>query len=254
MFVECPFCHQQVPKAQFAAHEQQHTQLLPDGQMQDHINLREEERYRGSLAKVPQVYEHKSCGGMTQMPEEVIRSYLADPFLYNDSSFCTGCNRYVPTQELFWMETGESVFRYTQNLRRDYLIKQGMPPQEIRYSANGTVLKPKKANSNVGCILAAVLGTVLMLGAGSLVAVVGMFWFIARPKAHPAMAPAPVIAASPAQEFDFKPHAAHLEDIHERMRKRQEEHRQMIDEMQSDMRRRHEEIRERMREQGLPGF
>jgi len=244
MFVECPFCHQQVPKSQYAAHEQQHTQLLPDGQMQDHINLRQEERYRGSLANVPQDYEHQACGGVTRMPEEVIRSYLADPFLYNDHSFCTGCNRYVPTQELFWIETGEQVFRYNQNLRRDYLLKQGVPPQEIRYAANGTVLKPKKSGSSAGCIVAAILSVVLLLGAGGIVAVAGLFWFLARPNPRPA----PVFAAPPAPAI--LPHAAPFEDLQDQMRRQQEEHRKMFD----DMQRRHEEMRKRLHEQAQPGF
>jgi hypothetical protein len=40
------------------------------------------------------------------MPEEIIRSYLANPFLYGGGSFCWGCNDYVQEAELFWTETG----------------------------------------------------------------------------------------------------------------------------------------------------
>jgi hypothetical protein len=36
------------------------------------------------------------------MPEKIIRSYLKNPFLYNDTSFCCGCGKYVNEGELIW--------------------------------------------------------------------------------------------------------------------------------------------------------
>jgi hypothetical protein len=244
MFVECPFCHRQVPKAQYAAHEKQHTTLLPDGQMADHITVREEERFKGSLGAVPQVYEHKRCGAQTGMPEEIIRSYLANPFLYNDSSFCTGCNDYVSTKELFWTETGESLFQYNQNLNRDHLIKQGVAPQNIRYAGDGRVLG-KQTSGGAGKVLAVILILLLCLGLGGVAVIGGVVWMVAHsaPKrAQPVpVGPAPVVNLGP-NRVRVQPDP--LQDMHEHMRKQRESHQKMMD----DMRRQHEETIRRMRE------
>lgn len=62
------------------------------------------------------------------MPEDIIRSYLVNPFLYTDCSFCCGCNDYVPLDELFWVETGESLEDYNRELQQDYLRRHGEPP------------------------------------------------------------------------------------------------------------------------------
>ena len=55
------------------------------------------------------------------MPEEIIRSYLQDPYLYYaDRSFCTGCRRHVPCRFLFWIETGENMQVYNDRLRAEH--------------------------------------------------------------------------------------------------------------------------------------
>ena len=120
MFVECPFCHKRVLRFRFAAHSRQHTQLRDDGQMTDHITQPADQREEGSLGDVPQVYQHPACGRATGMPEEIIRSYLANPFLYSDKSFCTGCGDYVDCRELYWVETGESLHDYNGRLRSEH--------------------------------------------------------------------------------------------------------------------------------------
>ncbi len=106
---ECPFCHHTVFRPLYWLHERRHTKLLDDGQMTDHYELREEDRYKGSLEGVPQVYHHEKCGAQTGMPEDIIRSYLVKPDLYSPYTFCVGCNDYVPHSEVSWVETGESL-------------------------------------------------------------------------------------------------------------------------------------------------
>ena len=128
LFIECPFCHQQVFRFWYPFHRAKHTSLLDDGQMTDHITVAEHERYMGSLDGVPQVYCHSVCGEETGMPEEIIRSYLANPFLYNDTTFCTGCNDYVPESECFWTETGQNLAEHKQQLQQAYLQRHGRPP------------------------------------------------------------------------------------------------------------------------------
>ncbi|GIG20752.1 hypothetical protein Cch01nite_14760 [Cellulomonas chitinilytica] len=73
-------------------------------------------RYEGSLVGVPCVYVHRACGAYTTMPVEIIRSYLANPFLYGDETFCAGCSDYVPHRDCFW-ETGQSLQAYFDALR-----------------------------------------------------------------------------------------------------------------------------------------
>ena len=128
LFIECPFCHEQVFRLWYPFHRARHMALLDDGQMSDHITLAEHERYLGSLEGVPQVYIHPACGEETGMPEEIIRSYLANPFLYNDTTFCTGCGDYVLAAEVFWTETGQSLEEYTHELQQAYLQRYGQPP------------------------------------------------------------------------------------------------------------------------------
>lgn len=128
LFVECPFCHKQILRLLYSFHHAKHTRLLADGQMTDHITVAENERYMGSLDGVPQVYCHSVCEEATGMPEEIIRSYLANPFLYNDTTFCTGCNDYVHESECFWTETGQNLAEYKQQLQQMYLQRHGQPP------------------------------------------------------------------------------------------------------------------------------
>ncbi|MFN7769023.1 MAG: hypothetical protein ACK5WR_19855 [Planctomycetaceae bacterium] len=127
-FVRCMFCHKLVFRPLYERHKRKHTTPLADGQMTDHISLHPKGRFQGSLDDVPQVYRHSRCGGRTGMPEEIVRSYLVNPFLYSDNSFCCTCNDYVPTQELFWVKTGQMLLEYFENLRREYLWEHGEPP------------------------------------------------------------------------------------------------------------------------------
>lgn len=90
------------------------------------------------------MYRHRACGVCTQMPEEIIRSYLVDPLLYGDSSFCCGCGIYVYGDELEWTETGERLVDYSARLRRDYLrdtLRIALPPA----STGGLIVTPAVA-------------------------------------------------------------------------------------------------------------
>ena len=131
LFVECPFCHEKVFRLFFAGHCAKHTALRPDGQMTDHITVHPQGRYTGSLKGVPQVYIHAKCGVGTKMPEEIVRSYLVNPFLYGAGSFCCGCGEHFPEEELFWYETGQNMAEYTRELRDAYIRKHGAPPPPV---------------------------------------------------------------------------------------------------------------------------
>jgi hypothetical protein len=131
-FKECPFCHRNILALLYPIHRMTHMRLKADGQMTDHITMRQEARFAGPLDNVPMVYEHSACGGHTRMPEEIIRSYLANPFLYGGESFCCGCGKYIPVTDLFWVETRQCLADYNRELKAEYLRTYGKPPRMTR--------------------------------------------------------------------------------------------------------------------------
>ncbi len=132
LFKRCPFCHQLVLRPWYERHRRQHVEKLPDGQMRDHITVAPSARYSGSLAGVPRSYRHPACRVVTTVSEDIIRSYLANPFLYGERFFCCGCGDYIGTRELFWTTSGESLFQYMRRLQAEYLRAHGAPPPRTR--------------------------------------------------------------------------------------------------------------------------
>src|SRR5690349_12904232 len=137
--VRCPYCHEHIDATAFPAHEAEHLKPRPDGQQSEYATLPPGGRERGSLTGVPKVYRHRKCGVATGMPEEIIRSYLKDPFLYSaDTTFCCGCHRHVPLRECIWVETGEDLQSYTNQLRAKKprvlcaRCRKEFPPHELR--------------------------------------------------------------------------------------------------------------------------
>ena len=131
-FTQCPFCHKSIFCLFRAGHIARHIQRGPDGQMADHITLPEDQREQGSLEGVPKVYVHQRCGVATGMPEEIIRSYLKNPFLYNDMTFCCGCNDYVKEEECVWEETGEKLSDYKRKLQEECVRRHNQQPSRGR--------------------------------------------------------------------------------------------------------------------------
>jgi hypothetical protein len=116
--VRCEFCHEHIDAKAYPAHRARHLRLREDGQQEEYATLPPEEREVGPLDGVPQVYVHRRCGAATGMPEEVIRSYLKNPYLYlADRTFCTGCGKHVPLKDCRWTETGEDLQTYMDELR-----------------------------------------------------------------------------------------------------------------------------------------
>lgn len=116
----CPYCHKSIRAEAFEKHLERHTRLRDDGQMEDHVTLPPEDRESGDLEGVPRVYIHEACGATTVMPEEIVRSYLKNPFLYNDFTFCTGCGDYFHEREFEWTETGQNLHEYKLRLKQRF--------------------------------------------------------------------------------------------------------------------------------------
>jgi len=115
----CDFCHQYVPRRQMSAHINEHLKLREDGQQTDYATLPPDERAsKAELAGAPRWYRHTKCGGVTGMPDEIIQTYLANPWYYlSDRTYCSGCEKHVQQRECVWEETGENVQTYTDRLR-----------------------------------------------------------------------------------------------------------------------------------------
>ena len=255
----CPFCHTWCSSNIFDAHVASHTQKLPDGQMQDHVTVRPEQRFAGDIAKEPRWYVHPRCGGVTGMPEEIIRSYMVDPFLYNESSFCTGCHNYVPTAELYWQETNESLQAASYRRKAEFIQKNGLNPQDFVWDALGPARRKSRGGSGVGTIALVALGG---LAALFLVGFVVMFAVIAARSqaARRQPAPAPFNAGFPRMGRDFQPvkfpdipepNFPKGPDIDKLMRESHEQMEQHLKESQQ----RQEEFMERLRSDafGPPG-
>lgn len=161
----CPFCHTWLSSNIFDEHVASHTRLLNDGQMKDHVTVRPEERFAGDIAKEPRWYVHPKCGGVTGMPEEIIRSYMVDPFLYNESSFCTGCHTYVPTAELYWQETNESLLAASYRRKAEFIQKNHLNPDDFVWDASGPARrKSRGGGAGLGLVAVfAVVGVAAML-------------------------------------------------------------------------------------------
>ncbi len=79
------------------------------------------------------------------MPEEIVRSYLVNPFLYSSETFCCGCGDYVRHSELEWVETGERLSTWFDRPRRACLRHYGaLPRSGLRNSGGATAGRKAK--------------------------------------------------------------------------------------------------------------
>jgi len=119
-FKRCPFCHEHIDADHYDRHLKTHTKKRADGQQTDYATLPEDERDDVEIEDEPRQYLHKTCREVTIMPEEIVATYLKNPWFYMaDSTFCCGCNRHVPFSECKWVETGENCQKYMDRLRAE---------------------------------------------------------------------------------------------------------------------------------------
>jgi len=117
----CQFCHEAIPMDQYYAHLQEHLKLRKDGQQTDYATLSPEKREddNSRFENAPKWYQHKKCGEITGMPEEIIRTYLVKPWFYGAGrTYCCGCERHVPEADCFWVKTGQPLDEYMGILRK----------------------------------------------------------------------------------------------------------------------------------------
>lgn len=96
------------------------------------------------------------------MPEEIVRSYLVNPYLYSNFTYCASCQEHVPYKECYWRETKENLQTYIDGLRA---AKPDMNPNRISNAASAEHATPEKTNKQSENVAGIILG-VLFLGAG----------------------------------------------------------------------------------------
>lgn len=79
--------------------------------------------------RTPQAYFHPNCGTVMKMPEDIIYTYLADPFACKDYPFYCGCGAYILQEQLYWRETGQCLADYFRALQQEYLRIHGEQSQ-----------------------------------------------------------------------------------------------------------------------------
>jgi hypothetical protein len=171
--IRCRHCHEYIDEEDYPRHVERHQKLKPDGQHTDYVTLPPEAREAGSLEGVPKVYVHRACGARTGMPEEIIRSYLQNPYLYSaDATFCVGCHRHVPLRECVWVETGEDLQRYTDKLRAAKpeckpagWESRGQPPPRPRKRPKALVRRRRQPQGCLGPMLLIALAALCIVGA-----------------------------------------------------------------------------------------
>ncbi len=131
LFALCPYCDRNVLYFLYSAHVAKHAGVQAGRAKGGRVVLPADERYVGPLHHVPRLYRHPACGSWSTLAEDVVRSYLVNPFLYSDRWTCRGCKRFVPTSELYFAQTGECVLTYMRRLRADYLRRHGKPPKTM---------------------------------------------------------------------------------------------------------------------------
>src|SRR5687767_6005281 len=88
-----------------------------DDEEDDGQSRRRGRRRDGIPPGTPRVYVHKKCGRHTEMPADVIRTYLDNPFAFGHQTTCSYCDKEVPWEKCEWEETGENLLDYFEDLQ-----------------------------------------------------------------------------------------------------------------------------------------
>lgn len=79
----------------------------PIEQHKTYLVLSEEERAKGFVRPVRQVYVHTKCGTETRMGLALSETYARDPKFYG-ATYCVGCRMHLSVDEFKW-DDGEVV-------------------------------------------------------------------------------------------------------------------------------------------------
>lgn len=82
-------------------------QTAETGQHSSYIVLCPDERAKGFVRPVRDVYRHRTCHTLTTMGLALSETYARDPTFYSHT-FCMRCNAHFPVAEFEWID-GETV-------------------------------------------------------------------------------------------------------------------------------------------------
>lgn len=85
-----------------------HRELKANGQQKGYVVLSDDERKKGFIRPVREVYLHKTCGSITRMARSIAETYARDPYFYS-GTFCVNCGKHLPLDEFVWDGTDEQV-------------------------------------------------------------------------------------------------------------------------------------------------
>ena len=83
-------------------------------------------------AGTPTIYVHEKCKGQTEMPDDVVRDYLENPFELGDepTTVCTRCDKDVPWSKCYWIDTEQFLDEYLDDLRAEMILAGNDPRPE----------------------------------------------------------------------------------------------------------------------------
>lgn len=70
----------------------------PEGMNDVYLVLSDEERAKGFVRPVRQVYVHETCGTETRMGLAIAETYARNPSFYG-ATYCVGCQKHLPVGE-----------------------------------------------------------------------------------------------------------------------------------------------------------
>ena len=85
---------------------------------------------------IPRAYVHEKCGTSTRVSDDIVETYLADPYFYSDgTTICAECGE-VPDKDCRWEETGQPVDEYMRQLQ----AKKGTAYHAVRWGIWGLLM------------------------------------------------------------------------------------------------------------------
>jgi hypothetical protein len=77
-------------------------------QNEAYLVLSDEERAKGFVRPVREVYVHELCNTETRMNITIAETYARDPKFYG-ATYCVYCKKHLPVGEFVWKGTNEKV-------------------------------------------------------------------------------------------------------------------------------------------------
>lgn len=84
------------------------SQTSETGQHDGYLVLCKEERDKGWVRPLRNMYTHLKCNTTTTMGNSLSETYARDPKFYG-ATFCCHCNKHLPVEEFVWTVDGQVV-------------------------------------------------------------------------------------------------------------------------------------------------